>query len=156
AVAYYVKLTAERLAPFPAELKMVAGNPTARRAQNRALVSWACGGIGALPRHATVPACSEDEALELRVVFPGCWNGRTADSANHKRHLAYPTRARCPASHPVAVPTLILVLLYPPVPKGAFPSSGRFAAHADFMNGWDVDALAGFVAGLNAAQPSYP
>ena len=49
----------------------------------------------------------------------------------------------------MAVPTLIVVLLYPPVPKSARPASGKFAAHADFMNGWDQDELAGLVASLN-------
>lgn len=148
-VVYYVKLTSQRVASFPAELKMVAGIPTARRAQRKDIASWSCGGIGASKRLALVPACSEDEALELRVQFPNCWNGRTSDSANHKRHMAYATGGRCPSTHPVAVPTLIVVLLYPPVPRGAQPSSGKFAAHADFMNGWDEDAFARLVASLN-------
>ena len=34
-----------------------------------------------------------------RVTFPGCWNGRDLDSADHKRHLAYATSGRCPRSH---------------------------------------------------------
>jgi hypothetical protein len=155
-VVYYVKLTAQQVAPFPAELKMVAGNPNARRPQSKSVASWGCGGIGAQRRFAFVPACTEDEALELRVRFPSCWNGRSADSPSHRSHMAYPKCGRCRATHPVAVPTLILVLVYPPVPKGARPSSGRFAAHADFMNGWDGDALAGVVVWLNAARPSYP
>ncbi len=148
-VVYYVKLTSQRLSPFPADLKMVAGNPTARRAQRKDVASWSCGGIGSIRRFAAVQACTEDEALELRVQFPGCWNGRSSDSGDHKRHMAYASAGRCPSTHPVAVPTLIVVLLYPPVPKSARPASGKFAAHADFMNGWDQDELAGLVASLN-------
>lgn len=148
-VVYYVKLTPQQLSSFPAELKMVAGNPAARRVQRKDVASWSCGGIGGARRFAAVPACTEDEALELRVQFPSCWNGRTSDSANHKRHMAYARGGRCPSTHPVAVPTLIVVLLYPPVPKGARPSSGPFAAHADFMNGWDPEALERLVASLN-------
>jgi Domain of unknown function (DUF1996) len=148
-VVYYVRLTPQRVSAFPADLKIVAGNPTARRAQKASIASWGCGGIGTSKRSATVQACGRDDALELRVRFPDCWNGRTSDSANHKSHMAYAAAGRCPSSHPVAVPTLIVVLLYPPVAKSAVLSSGRFAAHADFMNGWDVDALQKLVAGLN-------
>ncbi len=148
-VVYYVRLTPQRVSPFPADLKMVAGGPTARRAQKTGIASWGCGGIGARKRSPTVPACRRDDALELRVRFPDCWNGRASDSASHKSHMAYAAGGRCPSSHPVAVPTLIVVLLYPPVPKTAIPASGRFAAHADFMNGWDVEAFQKLVAGLN-------
>jgi len=156
AVVYYVKLTSQRLSSIPGDLQMVAGNPSARRAQPLGVVSWSCGGIGSVRRFAAIPACSQDDALELQVVFPGCWNGRTGDSPNHKRHMAYAKSGRCPTTHPVAVPTLVLVLLYPPLPRSARPSSGRFGAHADFMNGWDADVFGQLVAGLNAARPTYP
>jgi hypothetical protein len=68
------------------------------------------------------------------------------DSRDHKSHLRYPSRGLCPASHPEALPTIVLVVLYPPVPRGSQVSSGRFGAHADFMNGWDPDVLARLVA----------
>jgi Domain of unknown function (DUF1996) len=63
--------------------------------------------------------------------------------------MAYSVAGRCPASHPIAVPTIILILLYPEVPARAELSSGRFATHADFMNGWDQTALASLVASIN-------
>jgi hypothetical protein len=148
-VVYYVRLTPQRVSAFPPDLKMVAGNPLAKRAQKSSIASWGCGGIGSSKRFATVPNCRDEDALELRVRFPDCWNGRTSDSANHRRHMAYSAAGRCPSSHPVAVPTLVVVLLYPPVGRGAKLSSGRFAAHADFMNGWDVDALRKLSVGLN-------
>lgn len=155
-VAYYVKLVDQRLSPFPADLRIVAGNASARKAQKKTIVSWSCGGIGTSKKLASVPVCSRDDTLELRVTFPNCWNGRTSDSSNHRSHMAYAAGARCPSTHPVAVPSLILVLLYPPVVRGAAPASGKFGAHADFMNGWDDGAFSRLVAGLNVAQPSYP
>jgi Domain of unknown function (DUF1996) len=148
-LVYYVRLTSESVSAFPPDLKIVAGNPTARKAQRRDVASWSCGGVGSSRRFALVQACAEDEMLELRVQFPSCWNGKNADSPNHRRHMAYAKAGRCPSTHPVAVPTLIIVLLYPPLPRGAAPSSGRFAAHADFMNGWDQKALERLVASLN-------
>jgi Domain of unknown function (DUF1996) len=148
-IVYYVKLTSEPVSAFPQDLKIVAGNAMARKAQAKSIASWSCGGVGSSRRLALVQSCTEDEALELRVQFPNCWNGKTSDSANHKRHMAYAKAGRCPSTHPVAVPTLIVVLLYPPVAKSAAPASGRFAAHADFMNGWEPEALARLVASLN-------
>ena len=32
-------------------------------------------------------------------------------------------------------------MLYPPVPRGSQVASGKLAAHADFMNGWDQAEL---------------
>jgi hypothetical protein len=148
-VVYYVRLTSQRVSPFPADLKMVAGSTTTRKPQPKNVASWSCGGVGGSRRFAAVQACTEDEALELRVQFPNCWNGKTSDSANHRGHMAYASAGRCPSTHAVAVPTLIVVLLYPPVPRSARPASGKFAAHADFMNGWDRDALQSLVASLN-------
>jgi hypothetical protein len=148
-IVYYVRRTPATVEPFPEGLKMIAGNAMARRAQPKRVASWGCGGIGGSKRFALVPACTEDQTLELRVQFPNCWNGKTTDSPDHKRHMAYSARGTCPASHPVAVPTMLLIFLYPPVPRRAQVASGRFGAHADFMNGWDQGVLAKFVAGLN-------
>ena len=66
-----------------------------------------------------------------------------------KRHVAYSKAGRCPATHPVRLPTITLVLLYPPV-RGGLLSAGRWATHADFINGWNQEALERLTAGLNA------
>jgi hypothetical protein len=63
--------------------------------------------------------------------------------------MAYASGGRCPESHSVALPALVLILLYPPQSPHAQVASGRFAAHADFINGWDQDVLAKLVAGMN-------
>jgi hypothetical protein len=63
--------------------------------------------------------------------------------------MAYSAGGACPASHPVAVPALVLVLFFPETPPRAQVASGRFGLHADFMNGWDQTTLANLVAGLN-------
>lgn len=148
-LVYYVKRTTADVVPFPADLEIVAGDATARKAQRKSIVSWGCGGFGGSKRYALIPACAKERTLDLRVQFPNCWNGKTSDSPDHKSHMAYSTGGKCPASHPVAVPTMLLILLYLPVPEAAQVASGRFGAHADFMNGWDQDTFSTFVAGLN-------
>ena len=145
-IVYYVNRSRERLAPLPAGLAMVAGNADARSRQPKGVVAWGCGAVGSRPRFATIPECPPDEMLQLQANFPNCWNGRTIDSSDHKQHMRYAARGLCPASHPIALPTIALIVLYPPVPAGSQVASGRFGAHADFMNGWDQDVLARLVA----------
>jgi hypothetical protein len=145
-IVYYVNRTRERLAPLPKGLVVVAGNANARSRQPKGIVAWSCGAVGSKPRSAAIPACPQDQMLQLQVNFPNCWNGRAVDSPDHKQHLRYTTGGLCPASHPVALPTIALIVLYPPVPAGAQVASGRFGAHADFMNGWDQNVLAKLVA----------
>jgi hypothetical protein len=148
-IVYYIKHTRARVEVLPEGLRMVAGNASAKKAQSKLVGAWSCGGIGGALRVSVLPACSTDEALELRIHFPNCWNGTTLDSPDHKRHMAYSKDGRCPDSHPVALPTVALILLYPPVPTKARLSSGKYGLHADFMNGWNQDALEVLVRGLN-------
>jgi hypothetical protein len=148
AIVYYTRHTTGPVVAPPPGLKMVAGNQNARKPQPRHIVSFSCGG-GAGKRFAAVVRCGEDSALVYNVRFPNCWNGESIDSPNHKRHMAYSSGGECPASHPVRLPTIDVVLLYQPTTKHARPSSGKFGAHADFMNGWDQDLLRRIVSGLN-------
>jgi hypothetical protein len=144
-LAYYVRRTTGYLRPFPPDLKMVAGNANARRPQSTSVVSWSCGGIAGTPRFSAIPACARRKPLQFRIEFPNCWNGRSVDGPNHRQHMAYSAKGRCPTSHPVAVPALALVLFYEAVPRGAQLSSGKFGGHADFMNGWDQEVLLAYV-----------
>lgn len=148
AILYYTRHTTGSIVSLPDGLKMVAGNPNATRPQPKSIVSWSCGGGGA-KRLVVLPQCSEESALVLNVRFPNCWNGKSVDSVDHKRHLSYSAAGACPASHPVRLPTISLALIYPSTSRHARLSSGKFAAHADFMNGWDDNVLSRLVAALN-------
>lgn len=145
-IVYYVNRSRERIVAPPKGLVMIAGNAEAGSRQPKGIVAWSCGAVGGKPRFATIPACGEDEMLQLQATFPNCWDGERLDSADHRSHMKYASRGICPTTHPVAVPQLILIVLYPPVPLGSQVASGRFAAHADFMNGWDQAELERLVA----------
>jgi hypothetical protein len=134
---------------FPAGLRVIAGDAMAMRPEPAELFGWSCGEPGRGAFSATIPACARNRIVQERITFPNCWNGTSLDSPDHKRHMTYSTRGTCPASHPVAVPTLVLVLFYPEIPPRAQVASGRFGLHADFMNGWDQTTLASLVTGLN-------
>jgi len=149
-VGYYVRKTLDPVRAFPPGLKMIAGNADARRPQSLSVVGWGCGGVGAPPRSVSVPSCPPDQALHLRATFPNCWNGRDADSVDHRRHVAYAVGGTCPRSHPVALPSLVLIFLYPSNDLvRPLQASGRFGAHADFVNGWDQETLERLVAAMN-------
>lgn len=144
-VAYYVRRTFEPVEPFPAGLKVIAGNAAAQSAQSERVTFWSCGRA----RSSTVPTClgGRRSSLRLHVNFPNCWDGNRLDSADHKSHLAYSSDGTCPASHPVEVPALSLVVYYGIVggPDAELSSGGQFSGHADFVNAWDQEKLARLV-----------
>jgi hypothetical protein len=148
ATVYYVRRTFEPVRPFPAGLKMIAGDAAARRPQDRRVTSWSCGRFGG-EASSTVPTCEAGRrsSLRLQVNFPNCWDGRNLDSAEHRRHMAYSARGACPASHPVEVPAISLVVRYPVAggPGAQLASGGQLSGHADFVNAWDQEALATLV-----------
>jgi hypothetical protein len=148
ASAYYQDFFRKgRALPFPAGLRVVAGNAGAKKPQ-RGVVRWTCEGEHGqgIP---TIPDCGSAR-VTLRVAFPDCWDGRRLDSPNHKSHMAYnnadglePGLQECPASHPIAVPQLQLNVTYPMHDgKGVELASGSpVTAHADFFNAWKPAAL---------------
>ena len=171
AVVYYRRLTVARVRAYPDGLTIVAGDSHAAAPQSRRVVFWDCGVVkttlyGPMARgsqpvatppaaSSTPPPCPPASKLQLHVNFPDCWNGKTNDSVDHKRHMAYSVDGRCPRSHPVAVPALSLVYQYPPLTGSLSLSSGDiFSAHADFLNAWDEKALKALVTHcLNAVRP---
>jgi hypothetical protein len=81
--------------------------------------------------------------LELHVNYPDCWDGEHLDSPDHKSHMAHSRDYVCPASHPVKVPLIRLMIRYPIVDaRGVtLASGGQLTGHADFVNAWDQRVL---------------
>jgi hypothetical protein len=144
AIVYYVRRTAEAVQAFPAGLKMIAGNAAARAAQGTNVTSWSCGRRSTVST--TIPTCVSG-SLRLQVNFPNCWDGARLDSADHKAHMAYSTDGVCPASHPVEMPALTIVIHYG-ISGGSgleLSSGGQFSGHADFVNAWNQERLTALV-----------
>jgi hypothetical protein len=149
--AYYRRPAIADLDPnaiqtVPLGLAIVAGEMTASSPQSTDVVAWHCGASNELS--SSPPACPRGSPLALRVVFPPCWDGERLDSADHRSHLSYVVDGRCPPSHPVVLPELVVDVAY------AFSgdSSGlRLASgdvgtgHGDFLNAWDPVGLAQLV-----------
>ena len=132
--------------PMPIGLRMIAGDSTAQGPQPTDIVHYNClhypQGGQVTGNSAAIPTCPAGSYLSAKIVFPGCWDGRNLDSADHKSHMAYPVRGACPVSHPVAVPTLAIRLRWKtaqstPSSRLSLSSGGQYSMHADFWNGWN-------------------
>jgi len=145
ATIYYRRKTLAAVRPFPQGLRMIAGSSKAMTPQNIHVTYWNCGAEVGTPPSADVPTCADTrrDALRLHVNFPNCWDGANLDSPDHQSHMAYSTRGRCPADHPVSVPAISVIFRYP-IAGGAgvtLASGGRYSAHADFFNTWKQPVL---------------
>ncbi|TCO60626.1 DUF1996 domain-containing protein [Actinocrispum wychmicini] len=141
-VATYQARFKKRVEPFPPGLQMVSGNANAMAEQSLSTVEWTCNDDLSHASASVIPSCpNPNKPLTLTVWFPDCWNGRDLDSADHTSHMAFSSRGRCPASHPVGVPGLKETVFWPEVTssKGLTLSAmnSTLTGHADFMNGWD-------------------
>jgi hypothetical protein len=141
-----------KVKPFEAGLKMIT-NPGEH-------IKWRCGrrnDSNSAPKRCT------NNVLGVRFTFPDCSNGKL-DSSNHRAHMAYSTRMngdiRCPSSHPIPVPVLVMNVTFPlPTSQGPVRlSSGRpSTAHADFFNTWNQGELRRLVSHcINDVGPSRP
>ena len=122
---YYNLRSYTDMHPFPAGLKMVAGDQHAHHPQPLRVTYWACGGGAGVrvQKGSSVPATCpvvrrtfksfvkrcptcpiERQAypariqtyLELHVDFPDCWDGKRLDSPDHQSHMAYSRNYVCP------------------------------------------------------------
>src|ERR1044071_9656604 len=128
---YYRRSTLARVKPFPAGLKIVAGNAFATKPQSVHVVFWNCSTDPTDPS-VKIPSCATP-SLHVHVRFPNCWDGKHLDSSNHHGHMAYSTNGVCPKGHPVAVPQIMLIIQYPisnetPLQLASF---GQISGHAD-------------------------
>ncbi|MGH9187931.1 MAG: DUF1996 domain-containing protein [Acidimicrobiales bacterium] len=145
--AYYVSSDPSKpRQPYPAGLRMIAGDGSATAPQERTVTAWVCGQTDV---RGTPPiSCPPGSMLALRILFPDCWNGMTVDSADHKSHMAYALAdGSCAATHPIPVPKLVTIVHYPigGTPDLSLSNGGIDSAHADFVNGWEPAALAALV-----------
>ncbi len=126
--------------PFPVGLRMIAGNSMATSDQSLSIVQWDCGGGGVESPHMYKCPGGPSSPIHASVVFPSCWDGVHLDSANHKSHMAYPSRTgKCPAGHPVSLPQVTYEIDFPGIAGGpaySLASGGIYSLHGDFIAVW--------------------
>jgi uncharacterized protein DUF1996 len=145
ASVYYRRRTLDPVQAFPSGFKMIAGNSKATAPQSLTVTYWDCGPLAAARPSSTIPTCPDamKRGVALHVQFPNCWDGINLDSPDHQSHTAYAMAGRCPADHPVALPTIQVNLRYPAGggPGLVLASGGQFSGHADFFNAWNQQQL---------------
>jgi hypothetical protein len=148
---------------IPRGLKMIAGSMTRTTASTDGNQAFQCNELYASTKN-YIPSCASGGLISMQVDFPSCWDGKNLDSPNHKDHMAYAadsyvTNNTCPATHPVRLPQVSIIVYYDVTdttrgttwwrlvsdnydPSTAFAG---YSAHADFMMGWDETFHKGIV-----------
>lgn len=145
-----------RVAPAPANLRIIAGDAYASAPQAASVIAWDCvNAKNVAYGYSPEPfSCSgRNDQPRLSIVFPECSNG-AVDSPNHKDHMAYSSGGQCPATHPRPIPELTMSVSFPSraTPSGAGqvvwenaqlatmpdqpPGARRYGAHGDWWNAW--------------------
>jgi len=100
-------------------------------------------------------ACSE---LEVKIVFPSCWDGKSLTSQDFMSHVAYTKgnwgrfgvddrqyhayAADCPSTHPVRIPEIQFYFRIVGYEGGHHVfADGTSLVHADYFSGWDEAQL---------------
>jgi hypothetical protein len=148
--------------PVPLGLRMIAGDAKMDRPGGMHIMN--CNGNYDQFEGNAIPACPTGAEVWQAIDFPQCWDGVNLDSPDHKSHMAFPVRNACPASHPVALPAISFIIIYPVTASDA-PSRwrlssdnystslpGGYSFHADWFNGWRPDIKDQFT--RNCINPS--
>ena len=154
-MVYYKSHLPGKVETMPAGLKMIASSD----GSNDPKIYWTCS----VDRNSsknyndsnTIPNCNSGDYLHAVIKFPECWNGEL-DSADHRRHLAYPKSVdgalTCPSSHPRVLPRITYHLYWEQQgnTKAWYLASDRAGGakapngstlHADWWGGWHTKVM---------------
>ncbi|BCJ50300.1 hypothetical protein Asp14428_17750 [Actinoplanes sp. NBRC 14428] len=152
-----------KVVPMPRFLRALTGDakPTSRGPAN-ARAAWTCSGF-ADRLSDRYPICPAGRQVQRVHDFPGCWDGRNTDSADHRGHVAFADRnGACPAAF-VAIPQLRITISYA-IPRDvqlkgqyaldSFPEEDHnpFSDHDDFVNVNSARAMQRIAACINKGR----
>jgi hypothetical protein len=153
-LVYYKSFETEKVKEIPKGLRAVAGNSKATQEQNSGITYWECRTPSnvILSKSGYIPNCLKGNILKMRINFPTCWDGFNVDSPDHKSHLAYNNKGKCPTSHPVHIPQISFLAQWKVnenSTKGWRLSSdmydqsipGGYSAHGDWFEGWQPEII---------------
>lgn len=145
---------------MPRFLRIITGDAKAlTNGTANANASWSCTGFENRQLKDKYPVCPKGSDVVRTFNFQSCWDGKNADSANHRTHVAFARRdGSCPSGFK-AIPQLVQRITY------AVPPGARFAVdsfpeqlhkpvtdHGDFINVMSDGLMAGAVRCINGGQ----
>lgn len=146
------------IVPMPRFLRMSTGAPRAFTEGTPSPAKWTCSGLEDRTQ-TRYPVCPDGSRVVRVFDFPGCWDGRNTDSADHRSHLAFADQAGVCPPKTFAIPRLRVEVSYA-VPRGAkfaidsFPEQRQNPGtdHSDFANVMTDEEMAALVARLNGGR----
>ncbi|MGW7359933.1 DUF1996 domain-containing protein [Streptomyces sp. NPDC054802] len=160
-----------KVTAMPRFLRIITGDAKAFvNGDANANASWSCTGFEDRQLKNKYPICPGGSRVVRSFTFQSCWDGRNADSANHRTHVAFTDPSgRCPGGF-VPIPRLVQRIVYdvpPPVFDGAdaavyaldsFPEQLHkpVTDHGDFINVFDEKLMRELVNCLNEGRRCGP
>jgi hypothetical protein len=149
AIIYYTTSAGDpkKQISYPRDMRIIMGNSKATTAaQQQGQIEWGCSGNTQIGRD--IPKNCKTGMIQLRMRFPACWDGKMDAGNNATNHVRYPSRGKCPAGFPHALPTMRFNTAYKvgtTTGKITLSSGNVHSVHADFWNTWDQRTLDGLV-----------
>lgn len=143
-IAYYENRFAagEKVGTFPPGFRMIFGNKNATtEKQLDDHIVWACSDNSQFGVKVPPASCATN-TIQLRLMWPYCWDGRTP--ATGAFTMSFAPGGKCPAATPHRLPTLRTNILYDVAGTAGeytFSSGSVYSVHADFFNAWDPATL---------------
>ncbi|MEO8313425.1 MAG: DUF1996 domain-containing protein [Pseudomonadota bacterium] len=147
----YNQIPRSSLRSPPSGLRFIGGNSPANAA---AVSEWdvhhsfLCN--GQYETHSqSIPPCPVGGYIQSSLDYPNCWDGVNLDSPDHRSHMAYSGGGACPASHPVAIPSVQLNIKYAitagqdvtkwKLASDNYTGPGGYSMHGDLWFNWQTD-----------------
>ncbi len=158
-----------KVTAMPRFLRIITGDAKAFvNGPANANASWSCTGFEGRQLKAKYPLCPGGSDVVRTFRFQSCWDGRNADSANHRTHVAFADgEGNCPEGFR-AIPQLVQRIVYgvdaPSLDDGgattpmfavdSFPEQLHkpVTDHGDFINVFDEDLMGRMVDCINSGR----
>ncbi|MFH9427934.1 DUF1996 domain-containing protein [Streptomyces sp. NPDC017615] len=158
---------------MPRLLRIITGDAKAFvNGPANANASWSCTGFEDRQLKDKYPLCPSGSDVVRSFHFQSCWDGRNADSANHRTHVAFAdAQGNCPGGFK-AIPQLVQRIVYdvdaPSLADGgkgtplfavdSFPEQQHkpVTDHGDFINVFDEGLMRTMVDCINSGRECGP
>ncbi|MFJ2743865.1 DUF1996 domain-containing protein [Streptomyces sp. NPDC087440] len=149
-----------KVTAMPRFLRIITGDAKAfTNGTTHANASWSCTGFENRQLKDKYPICPRGSQVVRTFRFQSCWDGRNADSANHRTHVAFAREDGSCGLGFKPIPQLVQRVVYG-VPRGAgfavdsFPEQLHkpVTDHGDFINVFDEGVMGRMVRCINEGQ----